>query len=72
MKARTRSDCGPMRTSHRNLRLLAVAIALQTTIAGMTMAGGSLVNMVLIAVVYAALAFGPFRYLQSLLPDSNA
>jgi rod shape-determining protein MreD len=41
------------------LAALAVALVLQTTIAGMTMAGGSLVNMVLIAVVYVALAFGP-------------
>lgn len=41
------------------LAALAVAVALQTTIAGMSMAGGSLVNMVLVAVVYAALAFGP-------------
>lgn len=38
---------------------LAIALVLQTTIAGMTMTGGSLVNVVLIAVVYVALAFGP-------------
>jgi rod shape-determining protein MreD len=41
------------------LAALAVALVLQTTIAGMTMTGGSLVNVVLIAVVYVALAFGP-------------
>lgn len=41
------------------LAALAVALVLQTTIAGMSMAGGSLVNVVLIAVVYVALAFGP-------------
>jgi rod shape-determining protein MreD len=38
---------------------LAIAMVLQTTISGMTMAGGSVVNLVLVAVVYAALAFGP-------------
>lgn len=41
------------------LAALAAALVLQTIIAGMTMAGGSLVNLVLIAVVYVALAFGP-------------
>lgn len=41
------------------LAALATAVALQTTIAGMSMAGGSLLNMVLVAVVYVALAFGP-------------
>jgi rod shape-determining protein MreD len=41
------------------LAALAVAMVLQMTIAGMTMAGGSVVNLVLVAVVYVALAFGP-------------
>ena len=37
---------------------LVVALLLQTTIAGMSLEGGSLVNFVLIAVVYVALALG--------------
>jgi rod shape-determining protein MreD len=40
------------------LAALVVALLLQTTIAGMSLEGGSLVNFVLIAVVYLALAFG--------------
>jgi rod shape-determining protein MreD len=40
------------------LAALIVALLLQTTIAGMSLEGGSLVNFVLIAVVYLALAFG--------------
>jgi rod shape-determining protein MreD len=39
--------------------LLAVALVLQATLAGMSMAGGTRVNLVLVAVIYAALAFGP-------------
>ena len=38
---------------------LAVALVLQTTLAGMSLAGGTRVNLVLVAVIYAALAFGP-------------
>jgi rod shape-determining protein MreD len=38
---------------------LAGALALQTTLAGVTIAGGAAVNLVLVAVVYVALAFGP-------------
>ena len=38
---------------------LTVALALQTTIAGLTLKGATAVNLVLVAVVYAALAFGP-------------
>src|SRR5918994_4549320 len=38
---------------------LAGALALQTTLAGLTIGGGTLVNLVLVAVVYVALAFGP-------------
>jgi rod shape-determining protein MreD len=38
---------------------LAGALALQTTISGVTMSGGRLVNLVVVAVVYAALVFGP-------------
>jgi rod shape-determining protein MreD len=37
---------------------LAVALALQTTIAGLTLKGATTVNLVLVAVVYVALAFG--------------
>ena len=37
---------------------LAVALLLQTTLSGMSMAGGTRVNLVLVAVVYVALAFG--------------
>jgi rod shape-determining protein MreD len=40
------------------LAALVVALLLQTTIAGMSLEGGSLVNFVLVAVVYVALAFG--------------
>jgi rod shape-determining protein MreD len=40
------------------LAALAVALMLQTTIAGMSMAGGTRVNLVLVAVVYVGLAFG--------------
>ena len=38
---------------------LAGALALQTTLAGMTIGGDTAVNLVLVAVVYVALAFGP-------------
>lgn len=38
---------------------LAVALALQTTLAGLTVGGASQVNLVLVAVVFIALAFGP-------------
>ena len=38
---------------------LAGAIVLQTTLAGMSLAGGTRVNLVLVAVVYTALVFGP-------------
>jgi rod shape-determining protein MreD len=38
---------------------LAVALVLQTTLAGMSLAGGTRVNLVLVAVVYVALAYGP-------------
>jgi rod shape-determining protein MreD len=40
------------------LLALAAALVLQTTLAGMTIKGGTLVNLVLVAVVYLALAFG--------------
>lgn len=40
------------------LAALAVALLLQSTLAGMSMAGGTRVNLVLVAVVYVALAFG--------------
>ncbi|HEV3486468.1 MAG TPA: rod shape-determining protein MreD [Vicinamibacterales bacterium] len=38
---------------------LAVALALQTTIAGLTLQGATAVNLVLVAVIFVALAFGP-------------
>jgi rod shape-determining protein MreD len=38
---------------------LAGALALQTTLAGLTIGGATAVNLVLVAVVYVALAFGP-------------
>lgn len=38
---------------------LAVALVLQTTLAGMTMWAATFVNLVLVAVVFVALAFGP-------------
>ena len=41
------------------LAALAIAIVLQATLSGMSMAGGTRVNLVLVAVVYVALAFGP-------------
>ena len=41
------------------LLALAAALALQTTIAGLTLKGATAVNLVLVAVVYVALAFGP-------------
>ena len=40
------------------LGALAAAIVLQATLSGMSMAGGTRVNLVLVAVVYVALAFG--------------
>ncbi len=40
------------------LAALAVALMLQTTLAGMSMAGGTRVNLVLVAVVFIALAYG--------------
>jgi rod shape-determining protein MreD len=41
------------------LAALALALVLQATLAGMSMTAGTRVNLVLVAVVYAALAFGP-------------
>jgi rod shape-determining protein MreD len=38
---------------------LAVALVLQTTLAGLSLRGATLVNLVLVAVVYVSLAFGP-------------
>jgi len=40
------------------LAALAVALMLQTTLAGMSMTGGTRVNLVLVAVVYLALSYG--------------
>ena len=41
------------------LLALAVALALQTILAGLLIGGRIAVNLVLVAVVYVALAFGP-------------
>jgi rod shape-determining protein MreD len=41
------------------LLALAGALALQTTISGLTMGGARMVNLVAVAVVYVALTFGP-------------
>jgi rod shape-determining protein MreD len=41
------------------LLALAGALALQTTLAGLTIGGATAVNLVLVAVIYLALAFGP-------------
>jgi rod shape-determining protein MreD len=38
---------------------LAGALALQTTLAGLTIGGSTAVNLVLVAVIYLSLAFGP-------------
>ena len=38
---------------------LAIALVLQSTLAGFSMTAGTRVNLVLVVVVYAALAFGP-------------
>lgn len=44
---------------------LAGALALQTTISGLTMSGGRMVNLVVVAVVCAGLMFGPVAGLLS-------
>jgi rod shape-determining protein MreD len=41
------------------LLALAGALAIQTTISGLTMGGARMVNLVVVAVVYVALMFGP-------------
>jgi rod shape-determining protein MreD len=41
------------------LLALSGALALQTTLTGLTIAGATAVNLVLVAVIYTALAFGP-------------
>lgn len=41
------------------LLALTAALALQTTLAGFSVEGGAMVNLVLVVVVYAALSFGP-------------
>ena len=47
-----------MKTAGVLLALL-VALAVQTSLSGLTMTGASMVNLVVVAVVYAALVFGP-------------
>ena len=44
---------------------LAAALALQTTLAGLTIEGATAVNLVLVAVIYVALAFGPVAGLMA-------
>jgi rod shape-determining protein MreD len=41
------------------LLALVVALAVQTSLSGLTMSGASMVNLVVVAVVYAALVLGP-------------
>jgi len=41
------------------LLALIVALAVQTSLSGLTMSGARLVNLVVVAVVYAALVYGP-------------
>jgi rod shape-determining protein MreD len=41
------------------LLALVLALAVQTSLSGLTMTGASMVNLVVVAVVYAALVFGP-------------
>jgi rod shape-determining protein MreD len=41
------------------LLALIVALTVQTSLSGLTMTGASMVNLVVVAVVYAALVFGP-------------
>ena len=41
------------------LLAMALALTLQSTLAGMSVGAGASVNLVLVAVVYVALAFGP-------------
>ena len=52
-KARRRSE------AHRRDRRPRWRVALQTTLAGLTIGGATAVNLVLVAVIYVALAFGP-------------
>jgi rod shape-determining protein MreD len=41
------------------LLALVVALALQTTLSGLTIGGAAVVNLVLVAIIYIALAYGP-------------
>jgi rod shape-determining protein MreD len=47
------------------LLVLAGALALQTTISGMTLGGARMVNLVVVAVVYVALLYGPVAGLMA-------
>jgi rod shape-determining protein MreD len=47
------------------LLALVVALAVQTSLSGLTMTGASLVNLVVVAVVYVALVFGPMTGLMA-------
>lgn len=47
------------------LLALVAALAVQTSLSGLTMTGASMVNLVLVAVVYVALVFGPMTGLMA-------
>jgi rod shape-determining protein MreD len=47
------------------LLALVVALAVQTSLSGLTMTGASMVNLVVVAVVYVALVFGPMTGLMA-------
>src|SRR5215207_7508981 len=47
------------------LLALIVALAVQTSLSGLTMTGASMVNLVIVAVVYTALVFGPITGLMA-------
>ena len=47
------------------LLALVAALAVQTSLSGLTMTGASMVNLVVVAVVYVALVFGPITGLMA-------
>jgi len=47
------------------LLALVAALAVQTSLSGLTMTGASMVNLVVVAVVYVALVFGPMTGLMA-------
>ena len=54
-----RSRAGPLDEGSGVLLALVVALALQTTLSGLTITGARMVNLVVVAVVYVALMYGP-------------